>query len=335
MEKSNEKSINEIEGKIEGIEKIENFAFIDVGGTKISFELLESQKYENVEIIPIKSDSFGSKDFITIKKGYEMNLVEITELENSSVNTVLCKNNAVVPLLLIDSDEITGAMQNRIINDTLLVPAQSSLKIPVSCTEHGRWHYKGAGKHAKKFAPSLYSANLSTRSRKSRAGYEERHYQGEVWDSISNFERRANYQSMTSALNDSYENLKDKQDDYLNKFKIEDGQNGVVFIVNGELKGLELFYNHSIYKEYHEKLCRSYIIEAVVDNEESDDVDRLEIMRILENISNCESKSVKSIGLGDNIKFSNDFGSGSGLVHDDELIHMNFYKDLNDEDIVI
>ena len=91
-------------------ENLENFAFIDINGTKISFELLESQKYKNVEVIPIKSDSFGTKDFITLKKGYEMNLVEINELENSSVNCVLCKNDAVVPLLLIDSDEITGAM---------------------------------------------------------------------------------------------------------------------------------------------------------------------------------------------------------------------------------
>ena len=332
MEKSNENILNENE-KIS--KNLENFAFIDVGGTKISIELLESQKYKNVEVIPIKSDDFGRKDFITLKKGYEMNLVEITELENSSVNCVLCKNDAVVPLLLIDSDEITGAMQNRIINDTLLVPAQSSLKIPVSCTEHGRWHYKGESKQAKRFAPSLYAANLSTRSRKSRAAYEERNYQGEVWDSIDRFESRANYSSMTSSLNDSYENLKEKQNDYLNKFKIADGQNGVIFIVNGELKGLELFYNHSIYKEYHDKLYRSYIIEAIVDNEIEDDVDRLEIMRILENISNSESKSVKSIGLGDNIKFSNDFGSGSGLVYDNELIHMNFYKDLKDIGIVI
>ena len=75
-------------------ENLESFAFIDIAGNKISFELLDSQKYKNVEAIPIKSDSFGRKDFITIKKGYEMGLVEITELENSTVNTVLCKNSA-------------------------------------------------------------------------------------------------------------------------------------------------------------------------------------------------------------------------------------------------
>ena len=329
MEKSNEK-IKESES----IDGVGNFAFIDINGTKISFELLESQKYKNVEAIPIKSDSFGAKDFITIKKGYEMNLVEITELENSSVNCVLCKNDAVVPLILIDSDEITGAMQNRIINDTLLVPAQSSLKIPVSCIEHGRWHLKDGSKDARRFMPSSYTADLRTRGRKLRANYENRHYQNEVWSSIEEFEGRHNHRSPTSALHDSFEALKDKQDDYLNEFKIEEGQNGVIFLVNGELKGLELYYNPSLYKEYHEKLFRSYIIEAIVENKSEENVDRLELMKILENISDSECSCAKSIGLGDNIKFSNGFGSGSGLVYDDELIHMTFVKGL-DEEIII
>ena len=313
----------------EDLNKFENIAFIDINGTKISIELLDSQKYENVEAIPIKSDFFGKKDFLTLKKGYEMNL------EHSTVNTVSCKNDSVTPLILIDGDEITGAMQNRIINDTLLIPAKSTINIPVSCTEHGRWHTKGEGAESRTFKPSLYSANHSTRSRKSRASYEERDYQGEVWDSISEFESRSNFKSMTSALNDSYENLKDKQNDYLSKFHIEDGQNGVIFIVNGEVKGLELFYNHSIYKEYHEKLCRSYIIEAIVEKKSVDNIDRLKLMKVLENISQSEFKSKKSIGLGDNLKFSNDFGSGSGLVWEDELIHMTFFKDFVINEVII
>ena len=333
VEKAN-KNIENSEA-IEDLNKIENIAFIDINGTKISIELLDSQKYENVEAIPIKSDYFGKKDFLTLKKGYEMGLVEIKELENSTVNTVSCKNDSVAPLILIDGDEITGAMQNRIINDTLLIPAKSTINIPVSCTEHGRWHTKGEGAESRTFKPSLYSANHSTRSRKSRASYEERDYQGEVWDSISEFESRSNFKSMTSALNDSYENLKDKQNDYLSKFHIEDGQNGVIFIVNGEVKGLELFYNHSIYKEYHEKLCRSYIIEAIVEKKSVDNIDRLELMKVLENISQSEFKSKKSIGLGDNLKFSNDFGSGSGLVWEDELIHMTFFKDFVINEVII
>ncbi|MGN0105358.1 ARPP-1 family domain-containing protein [Methanobrevibacter ruminantium] len=332
-----EKSNKEIENSeiIEDLNKIENIAFIDLNGAKISIEILESQKYENVEAIPIRSDFFGKKDFLTLKKGYEMNLVEIKELDHSTVNAVSCKNDSVAPLILIDGDEITGAMQNRIINDTLLIPAKSTVNIPVSCTEHGRWHTRGEGEASRTFEPSLYSANHSTRSRKSRASYEERDYQGEVWDSISEFESRSNFKSMTSALNDSYENLKDKQNDYLSKFHIEDGQNGVIFIVNGEIKGLELFYNHSIYKQYHEKLCRSYIIEAIVEKKSVDNIDRLEFVKVMENISHSEFKSKKSIGLGDNVKFSNDFGSGSSLVWEDELIHMTFFKDFVINEVII
>lgn len=331
MEKSNKK----IEAS-QDLSNMENLAFIDINGTKISIELLESQKYENVEAIPIKSDFFGKKDLLTLKKGYEMNLVEIKELEHSTVNTVLCKNDSVAPLILIDGDEITGAMQNRIINDSLIVPAKSSLNIPVSCTEHGRWHVKDQSESARCFKPSLYTANHSTRSRKSRASYQGHDYQGEVWDSISEFESRADFRSATSALNDSYENLKDKQDEYLNKFTIEDGQDGIIFIVNGEVKGLELFYNPSIYRQYHEKLCRSYIIEAVVEKKETEDFDRLDLMRILENISHCEFKTHKSVGLGENVKLSNDFGSGSALIWDDELIHMTFFKEFgNDIGIII
>lgn len=311
-------------------EKLKNISFLDINGTKISFELLESVKYKNVEVIPIKSDSFGSKDFLTLKKGYEMGLVEIKELENATVNTVLCKNDAVVPLLLIDSDEITGAMQNRIINDSLLVPAQTSLKIPVSCTEHGRWHYKRDYQENESFKPSLYTAHNSGRERKLRASYENRDYQGDVWDSISIFEDRNEYRSATSALNDSYENTKEKQNDYLKYFEIKDGQNGAIFIVNGEFKGLELFYNPSIYREYHEKICRSYIIEAIVgENDETDFIDRKEIMSILDNISDAEFKSVKSVGLGENLKFSNNKGVGSGLVYENEIIHMSYLKESN------
>ena len=295
-----------------------------------SYELLDEQVHKNVAIIPIKTPINHKIDLLTLKKGFELGLVNVKECEQSTVNTIIVENKSVAPLLLVDGEEIVGGDQNRIMDATILIAPQSEKKIPVNCTEHGRWHYKGAGKSAKIFEPSKYTADLRTRSRKHRANYRDADYQGEVWNSISEFESRNSLRSPTSALNDSFENLKYKQDDYLNEFKIVEGQNGVIFIVNGELKGLELFYNHSIYKEYHEKLFRSYIIEAIVENSSEDNIERVELMRTLEKISDSTVKSNKSIGLGDNLKFSNDFGSGSSLVYDDELIHMAFLKALDD-----
>src|SRR5207249_3998616 len=52
-------------------------------------------------------------------------------------------NDADRPVLLLDGEELVGARQNRILNTTVLVAAQATLRIPVSCVEQGRWSYRG------------------------------------------------------------------------------------------------------------------------------------------------------------------------------------------------
>ena len=46
-----------------------------------------------------------------------------------------------VQRMLFDGEELKGAKQNRILNTTILIAAGSSLDVPVSCTEQGRWSY--------------------------------------------------------------------------------------------------------------------------------------------------------------------------------------------------
>jgi hypothetical protein len=48
-------------------------------------------------------------------------------------------NRGPEPVLIIDGEELVGAKQNRVVNLTILVAAQSALTIPVSCVEAGRW----------------------------------------------------------------------------------------------------------------------------------------------------------------------------------------------------
>ena len=318
----------------ESIEEVEilnnnskNTIFMNFNGLNISLELMEKQSYKNFEIVPIKTDYFAKKDFLTLKKGIEMGLVSIKEMEHEEVNTVICKNDAVVPLLLIDGDEIIGAKQNRIMNESLLIPSKSVRNIPVSCTEHGRWRFKD--NEYVDFRASDYSLNFDTRRVKAMARNASRDYQSDVWNHIDKLESRHSFRSSTSALNDNYKHSKLTQDDYLNNLNIADGQNGVICFINGELKGIELFYNHSIYKEYHEKTLRSYIIEAIADGGDKTIDDEL-LIRVLNaefnDISSSAFEEYETVGLGINVKLGNEDSYGSGLIFEDELIHMTYFK---------
>lgn len=92
------------------------------------------------------------------------------------------QNNAVAPLILIDGEEIIGGDQNRIINSTILIDANSEMAVPVSCTENGRWAYKS------EFKQSDYIANYNTRKAKRYAEKTNQHTQDVIWSSINQLE---------------------------------------------------------------------------------------------------------------------------------------------------
>lgn len=287
----------------------------------IEMELLEPQIYDNIAVIPIRTKA-SKMDILTVKKGFELELISIEELEQSSVNEIIVKNNSINPLILIDGDEIQGANQNRIVNSTTLVGPKSSIGLSVSCVEQGRWSYKDS------FKVSANIANSRTRSIKANATYAERDVQREVWHSISALEERHSFRSSTHAMSESYDQQKSKHEKYLKKFERIKGQSGAMVFVNGEFEGMDLFINPQIYEEYHEKILKSYIIDKEDSNAESIDKHELDIkaLQILEEIEKSEIKKNKTPGIGRSISFSNEIGTGSALIYKDEILHIPFLK---------
>ena len=316
---------------------------ITLDDVQFNIEPLTSQTCGNITIVAIQTVSTIKQDILTLKKGLEMGIVIVEECNPSTVNKVKVTNNAVTPLILVDGDEITGAMQNRIINTTTLVPPKATIEVSVSCTEHGRWHYQeqdywGLGEKPVKnsFASSDYIANCRTRTAKHQAIYEHRDFQSEVWSSISDLESDISFKSKTSAMNDSYENLKSQQDDYLKHFTLQDEQCGLIAVVNNEIKGIEFFHTPAIYRQYHEKILRSYIIDEIADSRKGvenqpNDLEKIEneVRKVTEDISKSKFERSKGEGLGDNVRFSNKHGTGSALIYEDRIIHMPYFKNLD------
>ena len=281
-------------------------------------ELLTPQVHENMAIIPLKTERCYI-DIMTLKKGLELELVEVKECEVSQVNTLIVKNHAVTPLILVDGDEVVGGDQNRIVNATILIEGKSEMAIPVSCTEKGRWGYKS------EFKTSQYIANYNTRRAKEHASRNSSSFQDVIWSSINDLEVENSFASPTSAMEESYENLKIDHSKITNEFEIVDGQTGVLVMHNGEIKGFELFLNPEIYKHYHEKILKSYLIDSKIENATfSINIDAAK--EVISKACNSTFSKKQNMGLEDRYEFENDEGIGTLYTFKKHIVHWSYFK---------
>ena len=101
------------------------------------------QSYRNMAVFPLLSEKDLTVDYLLLDEALEKNLITITEVDESgTVPELKVENRAEKNLLILDGEELVGAKQNRIVNVTLLIAAQATLTIPVSCVEQGRWSYQ-------------------------------------------------------------------------------------------------------------------------------------------------------------------------------------------------
>ena len=289
----------------------------------VDIELLTPQVHENMAIIPIKTAQNYKIDLLTLEKGIELSLVNVKECEHSQVNTLIVENKSVAPLILIDGEEVVGGDQNRIVSQTLIIAPQSSMKIPVNCSEQGRWAYK------KEFIHSDYIADYNTRRSKEFARRQNRSVQHAVWSSIRDVEDEYSFASPTSALSESYDNLKKTHNDAVKSFEIAEGQNGVLVIVDGEVKGFEVFLNSDIYRQFHEKIIKSYLINSKDENSMfSVNVD--EAKSVINSAIDSSFELKESIGLEESYEFENDNGLGVISIYEKEIIHWSYFKKSED-----
>ena len=122
------------------------------------------QVFENLAVFPLFGGTGGGPDYVVLDEALESETARVTEVsEGGSVPELAFENLGPDPVLLLDGEELVGAKQNRVLNLSILAPAKSTITIPVSCVEAGRWAWKSrhfrSGKRAQ--YASLRSMKMS------------------------------------------------------------------------------------------------------------------------------------------------------------------------------
>ncbi len=293
-------------------------------------ELGEPTQYENMTVIPLFSPSNHGPEYLTLAEALRREALTVTEVsEGGSVPDVRVANRADLPVLLLDSEELAGAKQNRVLNATILLKEHSETVIPVSCTEQGRWRYTSGT-----FADSGHLSPPKMRFSKQRSVTESlrrdrghRSDQGEVWGEVSEMMFATDTPSPTSSMRDVYLAKQHDLEAYLEAFQPQPGQKGLMVLVNGEVMGLDVVSREEAYRELHPRLIKSYAIDALLERGQGQDEEPAEKGRaFLKVLNGCRGEEYESVGQGRDRRYEQKEIVGSALLYQDSVIHAAFFK---------
>jgi hypothetical protein len=202
------------------------------------------QTHCNLSLFPLLGDGLAAPPYLLLDEALAQGFARITEVsEAGSVPELRFVNDGTQPVLLLDGEELVGAKQNRILNLTVLAPARQSIVIPISCVEAGRWSARSAEFASAKRAHYAggRAPKASQVSESLRAIGSPRSNQSAVWADIAEKAERLSARSDTQAPEALYTTHRTALDAYRAAFAPVPAQVGALFVLNGQVLGLDLF----------------------------------------------------------------------------------------------
>jgi hypothetical protein len=279
-----------------------------------SLSVKEVINYRFLSFAFLESEKEGKMNYLLLDEAIERGEILIEEVEGGGyVNFLDVENRGESPVLLIFGEEIKGGKQNRILSKSVLINKRSKLRIPVTCTERGRWSYRD---HVI-FEPSRYRApspvlNEFMKSIEERA-------QSETWNILSIMANTLNVDTETEAMAEIYRTIEDEIIDMRRNIEVPEGSQAVL-VTYHNLGQMDGFGKGETLKKLWQKLLSGYVATKIL--KEPEKMEEGDVQKILEGLKDLKFVKKKSIGLGYDVSFRNGNVKGEALVHKNEVVHL-------------
>ena len=299
-----------------------------IGGLKLG----RKQSYQNLTVFALLSDYNADSDYLTLDEALSGNLIDVVEKnEGGSVPELKVVNRSGRMVLILDGEELVGAKQNRIVNTTILIAANTTTVIPVSCVEQGRWSYK-----SDKFRSEKRMMASKLRARKAdqvkfslKNSGRFRSDQSAIWNQVEKMAMNLDAASPSMAMSEIYRKKAPSIEKYVKHFDLTDSQVGAVFMINGKTAGMDCFGKPATFSKVFEKLVESYALDAIdslgKDREKTKKGTKSEAGKFIEASAGCRVEAHQSVGLGTDCRLDADHSTGFALAHDKKVLHMSLF----------
>ena len=282
-------------------------------------------RHEQLSVFPLFSDETKPVDYVLAADAIAEGTVVVEEIsEAGSVPNLSVTNKSDHRILFLEGEQLVGAKQNRILNTSLLVAAQSKTTIPVSCVEQGRWgfksnHFGSSGSYSPSKIRSALKASVSD-SLSRGAGY--RSDQIRVWQEVARSQQEHGVLSGTSAMEDVFAAQRSKLVELQNQFGYVPGASGVAVALGKKLVALDLFDKPATCQRVWERLLSGVLLDSLVASPSDEQPDIKDAETFLGEIKAASWNPSPSVGEGEEARAETESGVyASALYLAENLVH--------------
>jgi len=256
----------------------------------------------------------------------------VSELDSASVPQIQVHNPTNGPLLIPAGKVLSGGRQTRTVNVSILVAPGSTIIIPVSCVEAGRWHGRRGFEDSKRFASRRVrmekQRSVARNVKNLRMKMSD---QGAVWNSIDEEMALRHLDSDTKNFLFAEESLNYESkrfaavQDLLNEGP-EPGQNGIAIAQGDKIASVEMFASPDALKSSYEALIRSAIFDSPNTEVKAPREDA--VQKFLDQILSAETTEAIGVGLGTEYHIENKELVAHALAYEGKFLHANAFATL-------
>ena len=284
----------------------------------------EALIHKNLALFPLIGTHDSLFDYVTLDEALASGGARVTEVSSGgSVPELAFANEGEIAVFLLDGEELVGAKQNRILNLSILVAPKSTVAIPVSCVEAGRWAYSSdrfsSSRHAHfNRGRASKAASVSAAMRESGTRFSN---QSEVWADVDARSADLGVHSPTAAMSDVFASHETDLETFVEHIQPGTDHAGAVFCIGGDIAGMDLFDKPDTFAKLAAKLVRSYGLDAI-DRDAETPPTREKINDFLGQVGSAKPDVHRAVGMGQDLRISVSDLSGGALELDRTVIHL-------------
>lgn len=285
-------------------------------------------RHDSLSVFPLFTESDGNVDYGLSDESIKTGTVRVKEIsESGSVPELLVENKGDVRVLFLEGEELVGAKQNRILNTSVLIAAQTTTKIPVSCVERGRWGYRSrefgsGGTHSPSALRYCLKASVSD-SLSAERGH--RSDQSSVWREVDRQQAALGAFSASSAMSDTFRAHQERLADFRRHLEYVDGATGLAVAIGNRVISFDLFDKSATCGKVWNRLLSGYVLDALEDSQQDRRAEEADVERFLSELDGLEWVLVDAVGEGEETRAkSASGGHASALLLNGVLVHGSF-----------